>query len=56
MSRIQKCVALSSTEVEYVTIAEVEKKMIWVTYYLEELGDKQHEKILCTYSQSVIRW
>ena len=28
MSRFQKCVALSSTEVEYVAIAEAEKEMI----------------------------
>ena len=46
MSRLQKCVALSFLEAEYVAIAEAEKKMIWMTYYLEELGKKQCEKIL----------
>ena len=25
---------------EYVAIAEAEKEMIWMTYYLEELGRK----------------
>ena len=46
MSKLQKCVALSSTEAKYVTIAEAGKKMIWMTDYLEELGKKQREKIL----------
>ena len=46
MSRLQKCVALSSVEAEYLTIAKAEKEMIWMTDYLEELGKKQREKIL----------
>uniref|UniRef100_A0A3Q7GJ91 Reverse transcriptase Ty1/copia-type domain-containing protein n=1 Tax=Solanum lycopersicum TaxID=4081 RepID=A0A3Q7GJ91_SOLLC len=37
MSRLQKCVVLSSTEVEYVAIAEAGKEMIWLVDYLEEL-------------------
>ena len=45
MSRLQKCVALSSAEVEYVAIVEARKEMIWMTDYLEELGKKQREKI-----------
>ena len=40
MSRFQKCVSLSSTEVEYVAIVEAGKEMIWLAYYLEELGKK----------------
>ena len=28
------------TEAEYATISEVEKKTIWMTDYLEELGKK----------------
>ena len=40
MSRLQKCVSLSSTEAEYVVIAEVGKEMIWLADYLEELGKK----------------
>ena len=40
MSRIQKCVSLSSTEAEYVAIAEVGKEIIWLANYLEELGKK----------------
>ena len=30
----------SSTEAEYVTIAEAGKEMMWMTDYLEELGKK----------------
>ena len=45
-----KCVSLSSTEVEFVAIAEAGKVMIWLADYLEELGKKQSEKIL--YSDS----
>uniref|UniRef100_A0A3Q7J5W5 Reverse transcriptase Ty1/copia-type domain-containing protein n=1 Tax=Solanum lycopersicum TaxID=4081 RepID=A0A3Q7J5W5_SOLLC len=41
MSRLQKCVSLSSTETEYVAIDEARKEMIWLTDYLEELGKKQ---------------
>ena len=55
MSRLQKCVSLSSTEAEYVTIAETGKEMIWLADYLEELGKKQSEKILYSDSQSVIQ-
>ena len=54
MSRLQKCVSLSSTEAEYVAIAEVGKEMIWLADYLEELGNKQSEKILYSDSQSAI--
>ena len=54
MSRLQKCVSLSSTEAEYVAIAEVGKEMIWVADYLEKLGKKQSEKILYSDRQSVI--
>ena len=38
MSRLQKCISLSSTEAEYVAIVEDGKDMIWLADYLEELG------------------
>ena len=44
MLRFQKCIVISSTEVEYMAIAEAGKEMM--TNYLEELGKKQREKIL----------
>ena len=34
------------TEAEYMTMAEAEEEMILMTDYLEELGKKQHKKIL----------
>ena len=40
MSRLQKCVSLSSAEAEYVAVAEAGKEMIWVAHYHEELGKK----------------
>ena len=55
ISRLLNFVSLSSIEAEYVVIAEVGNKMIWMTNYLEELGKKQCEKILYTDSQSVIQ-
>ena len=55
MSRLQKCVSLSSIEAEYVAIAEAGKEMIWLADYLEELGKKQSKKILYSDSQSVIQ-
>ena len=56
MSKLQKCVSLSSTEAEYVAIAEAGKEMIWLADYLEELGKKQSEKILYSDSQSAIEF
>ncbi|KAF3665399.1 hypothetical protein FXO37_11029 [Capsicum annuum] len=55
MSKLQKYVSLSSTEAEYVAIAEAGKEMIWLADYLKELGKKQREKILYTDSQSAIQ-
>ena len=55
MSKLQKCIALSYTEVEYMTIAEAGKLMIWMIDYLDELGKKQCKKIFYTDSQSVIQ-
>ena len=55
MFRLQKCVSLSSTEAEYVAIAEAGKATIWLADYLEELGKKQSENILYSDSQSAIQ-
>ena len=55
MSRLQKCVSLSSTESEYVAIAEAGKEMIWLADYLVELCNNQSEKILYSDRQSVIQ-
>ena len=55
MSRLMKCVSLSSTEVVYVAVAEAGKEMIWLADYLEELGKKQSKKIHYSDSQGSIR-
>ena len=40
ISKLQKVVALSSTEVEYVAAIEASKEMIWLQRFMEELGKK----------------
>ncbi|KAF3634113.1 hypothetical protein FXO38_25290 [Capsicum annuum] len=46
MSRLQKYVALLSTEAVYVAIVEVGKEMIWLTNYLEVVGKNKLKNIL----------
>ncbi|KAI4334907.1 hypothetical protein L6164_013609 [Bauhinia variegata] len=36
-SKLQKCVALSSTKAEYIVITEVGKKLLWMKRFLQEL-------------------
>ena len=38
MSRLQKCVSLSSTEAEYVAIGDAGKEIIWMAYYSGGIG------------------
>ncbi|KAH9309029.1 hypothetical protein KI387_036940, partial [Taxus chinensis] len=54
ISRLQKLVALSTTEAEYVAATEARKEMIWLQQFLEELGHKQEECKLHSDSQSAI--
>ena len=54
MSRLQKSVALSTTEAEYMAISEASKEMIWLKNFLEELGKKQADNALYSDSQSAI--
>ncbi|XP_074351669.1 26S proteasome regulatory subunit 7-like [Apium graveolens] len=54
MSRLQKSVALSTTEAEYMVISEASKEMIWLKNFLEELGKKQADSALYSDSQSAI--
>src|ERR1043165_8778811 len=46
MSRLQKSVALSTTEAEYMAIAEASKELVWLKAFLEELGKMQTEYLL----------
>jgi hypothetical protein len=41
--KLQKVVALSTTEAEYVAATEASKEMIWLQRFMEELGKKQGE-------------
>ncbi|KAL6335550.1 hypothetical protein AAG906_030679 [Vitis piasezkii] len=40
-SRLQKCVALSTKEVEYIAITEASKELLWMKKFLQELGLQQ---------------
>ena len=54
ISTLQKVVALSTIEAEYVATTEASKEMIWLQCFLEELGQVQKDSPLYTNSQSAI--
>ncbi len=54
VSKLQKKVALSTTEAEYVAVTEASKEMIWLRSFLEELGQKLDDSTLHCDSQSAI--
>ncbi|KAL5841649.1 hypothetical protein ACOSQ3_012252 [Xanthoceras sorbifolium] len=54
VSQLQKIVALSTTEAEYVAVTEASKEMVWLQNFLEELGKKQEDNVLYCDSQSAI--
>ncbi|XP_071714520.1 secreted RxLR effector protein 161-like [Rutidosis leptorrhynchoides] len=41
MSRLQKRVALSTTEAEYMALTEASKELVWLKTFMKELGSKQ---------------
>jgi hypothetical protein len=53
-SKLQKCVALSTTEAEYIAANEAGKEVIWLKNYLNELGVKQADYVIHCDSQSAI--
>jgi transposase InsO family protein len=53
-SRLQKVVALSTTEAEYMAAVEAGKELIWMRDFLNELGVKQEEFLLHCDNQSAI--
>jgi hypothetical protein len=53
-SRLQKIVALSTTEAEYVAVTKAGKEMVWLQGFLDELGKKSEKGILHSDSQSAI--
>lgn len=54
MSQLQKVVALSTTEAEYMAITEGSKEIIWLQGYMEELCRKQPISTLWSDSQSAV--
>ena len=44
--KLQKVVALSTIEAEYVATTEASKEMIWLQRFMEELGKKQENSRL----------
>ena len=53
-SRLQKSVALSTTEAEYMAAVEADKELIWMKNFLNELGMNQERFLLHCDNQSVI--
>ena len=54
MSKLQKIVALSTTDAEYVAATKACKELIWLKDYMKEIGKEQVSLPLHTNSQSVI--
>jgi ribonuclease HI len=54
MSRLQKIVAISTTEAEYVAVTEAGKELIWLKGLLTELGFIQKHNSLYSDSKSAI--
>ena len=53
-SRLQKCVALSTTEAEYIAANEAGKEMLWLKRFLQELGLKQDGYVVNCDSQCAL--
>ena len=54
ISKLQKVVALSTTEAKYVVATEASKEIIWLQRFMEELGKKQENSRLYCDSESAI--
>jgi hypothetical protein len=54
ISKLQKVVALSTTEAEYVATTEASKEMIWLQRFMEELRKKQENSKLYYDNESAI--
>ena len=53
-SRLQKTVALSTTEAEYMAAVEAGKEVLWMKDFISELGIRQEEYRLYCDSQRAI--
>ena len=52
--RLQKCVALSTTEAEYIAATEACKELLWIKMFIQELGFKQQRYVMLCDNQSAI--
>ncbi|GAB2302035.1 hypothetical protein Dimus_038790 [Dionaea muscipula] len=53
-SKLQKCVALSTTEAEFIAATEASKELLWMKRFFTELGIEQEKFVLHCDSQSAI--
>ena len=53
-SRLQRCVALSTIEAEFIAITEACKELLWVKNFLQELSVVQDKYLLFVDGQSAI--
>ena len=53
-SMLQKCVALSTTEAEFIAVTEAGKELLWMKKFITELGFNQEKYVLFCDSQSAI--
>ncbi|KAL4559836.1 hypothetical protein LXL04_031982 [Taraxacum kok-saghyz] len=53
-SRLQKCVALSTTEAEYMAATEACKELLWMKRFLQELGFMQKRYVVLCDNESAI--
>ncbi|GKA91500.1 hypothetical protein Tco_0813370 [Tanacetum coccineum] len=53
-SRLQKCVALSTTDAEYMAATKACKELLWLKRFLQELGFKQQRYAVLCDNQSAI--
>ena len=53
-SKLQKCVALSTMEVEYIAATKAGKEIVWIKAFFKELDLRQDEYVVYCDSQSAI--
>ena len=53
-SRLQKCIALSTTKAEFIAATEACKELLWMKKFIQELGISQERYVLFCDSQSAI--
>ena len=53
-SRLQKCIALSTTEAEYIAITEGAKELLWMKEFMKDLDFEQSRFVLFCDNQSAI--